>query len=93
MQSMIKTLKEVFPYVKIAVRKKDGSNNLVYAALGENIIPTLDGSYYKEIQVDDRSGVLITDDKNPIDILAAERYPEFIKSTKEVFGYEPLFSL
>jgi hypothetical protein len=94
--SLIKTLRATFGKVSVGIQlgtdKDTVSNIMACAAVSED--QRFDfGGRFKEMAVDWQSGVLITDDRNPIEILACEHLPEFMDLTRSVFGYEVLFGL
>ena len=96
LRSLIKTLRATFGKVSVGVQlgtdEETISNIMAYAAVSDD--QRFDfGGRFKEISMDCRSGVLITDDRNPIEILACEHLPEFMDLTRSVFGYEVLFGL
>ena len=96
LRSLIKTLRAAFGKVSVGAQlgtdKDTVSNIMAYAAVNADHDFDFSGRF-KEIAMDCRSGVVITDDRNPIEILACEHLPEFMDLTRSVFGYEVLFGL
>jgi spermidine synthase len=90
--SLVRTLKTIFPKVVVSAKKEDFANILAYGITDENFQPFLRYKH-KEIEVDYEKGVVITDNKNPIEILCSERFNDFHKSIKNIFGYKPLFAI
>ena len=81
LHSLVKTLCATFGEVSVAAQV--GTNNesvaniVACAAVNDDHEFDLSGRF-REIAVDWRSGLLITDDRNPIEILACEHLPEFL---------------
>jgi len=96
LRSLIKTLDATFGKVSVGAQLGTAtdtvSNIMAYAAVNADHDFDFSGRF-KEIAVDCSAGVLITDDRNPIEILACEHLPEFMDLTRSVFGYEVLFGL
>jgi spermidine synthase len=96
LRSLVKTLRATFGKVSVAAQvgtdKESVANIVACAAVNDDHEFDFNGRF-KEIVVDCRSGVVITDDRNPIEILACEHLPEFMDLTRSVFGYEVLFGL
>ena len=90
--SIIKTLASVFPNVIITSNDPDKLDNiLVHTSLDMNYHPEFK-AYYRECDVDYSQAEVITDLKNPLDLLLAKSSGEFLAISKELAGYESLFS-
>ncbi|MDH3692092.1 MAG: fused MFS/spermidine synthase, partial [Gammaproteobacteria bacterium] len=91
-RSLIKTLKASFPVVVPAGKYRGFDNMMGLAALDQQNIPPLTGMF-QEMKVDDSTGELILDDKNPVELLMVERLDDLHRITKQVLGYTPFFAM
>jgi spermidine synthase len=96
LRSLVKTLRATFGKVSVAAQVgtdvESVANIVACAAVDDDHDFDFSGRF-REIAVDWRSGFLITDDRNPIEILSCKHLPEFMDLTRSVFGYEVLFGL
>lgn len=92
--SLIRTQAEVFPNIIITTDnpKEPSSNILVHAFSDENYKPLFEGRY-KEQNINYEKGIIITDAKNPLELLLVKTSEEFLTGTKKMLGYKVLFGL
>lgn len=95
--SVEKTMREVFPKVfasvKIGHEEKEITNILAYGIMAEDANEPLFKYRHKKNEMETGGGVVITDDKNPMEVLSLQRFDNFRESTISAFGYEPLFTI
>ena len=92
MQSLALTLNNVFPNTFFSSIKDGFTNILAYATNSEEYTPDF-GARHKQISIAKDKAVLITDDRNPLDVLSSARLDEYLKGAKEVFGYKAMFAI
>lgn len=90
-QSLALTTESVFPYTQYSVTQEGFTNVLAYAANNEMKLDF--NGRHKEIIIKKDKAEIISDDKNSLDMLSSERMGEFLKKTKEVLGYQAMFSI
>lgn len=92
--SLVRTEAEVFPKIIVSSYGGEGlSNILAHAALNSAYKPDFQG-LYRETAFDYKEGIVIADNKNPLDLLLTERLGAYVSDIiKKNFGYQPLFSI
>lgn len=90
--SIIKTLSTVFPNVIVTSSKPEELDNiLVHVSLDMDYQPEFK-AYYHEKELDYGQAKIITDARNPLDLLLVKSSIEYLTISKKLAGYEPLFS-
>lgn len=91
-KSLNTTNKIVFPDVRVSRHTKGLGNMLVIAQEDEGNDIKFEG-LFREVDVEENPELIITDQYNPLGTLLTDHLVEFIKTTKEVLGYSPLFAV
>lgn len=91
--SIVSTQAEVFPKVVVAIDKSQQGlgNILVYAAPAYHYYPSF--WKYQEQNIVFRKDLVVTDERNPLELLLVENVKEFSDNIKATLGYLPFFSL
>jgi len=92
-RSLVNTQRTVFPNVIVMADSADAFTNiLVHMSRNTDYYPK-ENKYYTEQTVDLSSAKLITDSKNPLDLLTVASVENFFKNSKILFGYTAMFAL
>jgi len=92
--SILRTFDEVFPEIIVTIPEEEEHlvNMLVHTSKNPNYNPGLNGDYH-EVELNFSDGVVLTDQKNPLEVYLVQSLEEFLKEQKRIFGLEPLFSI
>lgn len=92
--SLVHTERTVFPTVIVMADSAEDkfTNILVYASRNVDYYPQ-ENKYYTEQMVDLTGAKLITDLKNPLDLMTVASVESFFKNSKKNFGYTSMFAL
>jgi len=89
--SLLKTLEEVFDVVVMTSPSTEGIGaNLVHLTNNTNYSPSLTGDFSK-LEISSESGLVLTDDYAPTEILAKYSYAEYRAQSKRLGGYRIFF--
>lgn len=88
--AFVRTLRSVFPSVIITIPAPGLKNMILHASVDESYTPHI-GEIFYEVLVNDNTGVLLTDVRNPLELLALPNLETLRMDFKSFGGFELFF--